>query len=55
MPDSKPRQTQSTHQGGRESREQDPGRERSPVAERFEAHRRWIGGEPDDPCCRGFD
>jgi hypothetical protein len=36
-------------------RERDPGRERSRVAERYEAHRRWIGGEPDDPCCRGFD
>ncbi|MBV8757968.1 MAG: hypothetical protein JO257_11850 [Deltaproteobacteria bacterium] len=38
-----------------EAQERDAGRERTRVAERAEAHRRWIGGEPDDPCCRGFD
>jgi hypothetical protein len=31
----------------------DPARER--VNERYAEHRRWIGGDPDDPCCRGFD
>ncbi|HSN27218.1 MAG TPA: hypothetical protein VLT45_13070 [Kofleriaceae bacterium] len=56
MNDSQPRQTTSQHRPT-DPRERDPGRdrERSRVAERYEAHRRWIGGEPDDPCCRGFD
>jgi len=55
MSESKSRPTQSSREPERESRERDPGRERSAVAERYEAHRRWIGGEPDDPCCLGFD
>jgi hypothetical protein len=38
-----------------EPRERDPDGEKKRLYERFAAHRRWIGGEPDDPCCRGFD
>jgi len=54
MSDTQQRQTTSQTRPN-DPRERDPGRERTRVAERFEAHRRWIGGEPDDPCCRGFD
>ena len=54
MSESQTRQTTSQNRPT-DPRERDPGRERSRVAERYEAHRRWIGGEPDDPCCRGFD
>jgi hypothetical protein len=25
------------------------------VEDRWQAHRRWIGGDKDDPACRGFD
>jgi hypothetical protein len=35
--------------------DRDPARERARLDERFAEHRRWIGGDPDDPCCRGFD
>jgi hypothetical protein len=55
MTDPNPRQTQANRESQRHTRERDPGRERSPVADRYDAHRRWIGGDPDDPCCRGFD
>ena len=35
--------------------DRDPARERSRVDERFAAHQRWIGDDPDEPFCRGFD
>ena len=31
------------------------GKERKAVAERSEAHRRWIGEDGDDGACRGID
>jgi hypothetical protein len=35
--------------------DRDPARDRARLDERFAEHRRWIGGDPDDPACRGFD
>jgi hypothetical protein len=55
MSEQSPRTKQSRQPEPQKGERGDPARERSRVNERYAEHRRWIGGDPDDPCCRGFD
>jgi len=55
MSDQSPRTKQPREPQPPEGERGDPARERSRLNERYAEHRRWIGGDPDDPFCRGFD